>query len=359
MTDLELSFVSTFSSFSTEVNNALTLPGLQEIKKLGFMLLLMNSLQITSCLLLVNIILPVNLYEGLRIFASLIFFDVPPWESESVKNKLFVVPPVEDITKRMLQQTGSPKLAEYRFRRTGFTNVFLVDCYTQIVILVVAYLVLLGFTLAAKTERFAAKLKPRIKYVYSALTSLHEIALMYFTLTIMFEFVYFKVSEPVRWVSVVIACLISLYYLLYHVHRYHELLKLPLLDPISDQYKDFVEKYGSLLKNIRYQEASAYGKCLPIRAYFQPQCYHVVSYVKKLLMMLAFPFFYETGDIVLGVLIGIQLLEIARFCLTWPFAKRWRNWLRLVLELTLLAVFIVVLVIQRIGLTIFGATPDP
>lgn len=138
----------------------------------------------------------------------------------------------------------------------------------------------------------------------------------------------------------------SIYYLVYHVHRYHELLKLPLLDPISDEYAALVDKYGSLLKNIRYQESSAYGSCLPFRAYFQPQCYHIVSYIKKLLMMLTFPLFYEQGNIVLGVLTAIQLLEIVRFCVTWPFAKRWRNWLRFALELVLLSVFLIVLAIQ-------------
>lgn len=154
---------------------------------------------------------------------------------------------------------------------------------------------------------------------------------MYFTLTTMFEFIYFDVSQPVRYVSVAVCILVTTYYLVYHVHRYHELLKLPLMDPMSPEYGTLIEKYGSILKNIRYQEASSYGTCLPIRAYFQPQCYHIVSYVKKLLMMLVFPFFYDSGQAVLGLLVCIQLLEIVRFCVTWPFAKRWRNWLRLVL----------------------------
>lgn len=192
MSNVEVSLVSSFSSFSTEVNNALSKPGLQEIKKLGFMLLLMNSLQITSCLLLVNIILPMNLYEGLRLFASLIFFDVPPWESESTKSKLFMVPPVENLTKRLLQQTGSPMLNEHRFRRVGFTNIFLVDSYIQIGVIVITYLALLIFILLSKTKKCGEKFSPYLKYVYSAQTNLHEIALMYFTLTIMFEFVYFS-----------------------------------------------------------------------------------------------------------------------------------------------------------------------
>ena len=62
------------------MNDALALPGVQEIKKFGFFFLVLNSLQITSCLVLLNTIMPENLYEGIRFFASFIFFDVPPWQ---------------------------------------------------------------------------------------------------------------------------------------------------------------------------------------------------------------------------------------------------------------------------------------
>lgn len=79
MTQLETDIVQGFSSVSTEINNFTTTPGVQEVKKFGFLLLALNSLQITSCLVLLNMVLPQNLYEGIRFFASFIFFDVPPW----------------------------------------------------------------------------------------------------------------------------------------------------------------------------------------------------------------------------------------------------------------------------------------
>lgn len=171
MTDLEQSIVSGFSSFSSTVNSALQKPGLQEIKKLGFMLLMMNSLQITSCLILLNLIMPQNLYEGIRVFASMIFFDVPPWEAESTANKLFVVPPVDTMARRrILQQTGNVKLGEFRFRRTGFTNIFIFDCYTQILLIVVCYLVLLGCICLSKRSK---KFDQALPFLYSILTALH------------------------------------------------------------------------------------------------------------------------------------------------------------------------------------------
>lgn len=58
MTDTEVSVVSTLSSLSTSINTAFTSPGIQELKKFGFLLLVLNSLQITSCLILLNTILP-------------------------------------------------------------------------------------------------------------------------------------------------------------------------------------------------------------------------------------------------------------------------------------------------------------
>jgi hypothetical protein len=94
MSSAEKEVVAMFAQTSSSLNNATTLPGVQEIKKFGFLLLLLNSLQITSCLVLINAILPQNLYEGIRFLASMIFFDVPPWESDSTATKLIFVPPV-------------------------------------------------------------------------------------------------------------------------------------------------------------------------------------------------------------------------------------------------------------------------
>lgn len=103
MTDLEVSIVSEFSTLTNSINRALTNPGAQEVKKLGFLLLVLNSLQITSCLILLNTILPENLYEGIRFFSSLIFFDVPAWQTESVASKYFIDVPLKSISRRRLQ----------------------------------------------------------------------------------------------------------------------------------------------------------------------------------------------------------------------------------------------------------------
>lgn len=74
-------------------------------------------------------------------------------------------------------------------------------------------------------------------------------------------------------------------------------------------------------------------------------------------MMLTFAIFYTDGDFQVMVLSFLQVGEIVRFCLTWPFAKLWRNVYRLVLEIVLLSVFAVVFAIQKIALNIYGNTP--
>lgn len=50
------------SEISNDINYVISFPGVQEIKKFGFILLSLNSLQITSCMLLINTILPQQLY---------------------------------------------------------------------------------------------------------------------------------------------------------------------------------------------------------------------------------------------------------------------------------------------------------
>ena len=82
------------------MNTAFTTPYVQEIKKFGFLLLFLNSLQITSCLVLINTILPENLYEGIRFLSSLIFYDVPSWEAESNSTKYVITVPITEAPSR-------------------------------------------------------------------------------------------------------------------------------------------------------------------------------------------------------------------------------------------------------------------
>ena len=91
---LEIGIMNSLSKLSTKTNNFLTKPYVQEIKKSGVFTLLFSGAAITSCSMLSNQIQSQNLYEGVRVFATFVFFDAPPYEKISDKTKRFVSPTV-------------------------------------------------------------------------------------------------------------------------------------------------------------------------------------------------------------------------------------------------------------------------
>lgn len=55
------------------------MPYMQEIKKTGIFAMLLSGAQATSMACLVNNIPSQNFYEGVRLWASFVYFDVPQW----------------------------------------------------------------------------------------------------------------------------------------------------------------------------------------------------------------------------------------------------------------------------------------
>jgi hypothetical protein len=88
--------MTSLSTLSTKTNNFLTKPYVQEFKKSGVFNLLFSGAQVTSFSMLSNQIQSQNLYEGVRLFGSFVFFDAPPYEQISNKTKRFVSPTVEN-----------------------------------------------------------------------------------------------------------------------------------------------------------------------------------------------------------------------------------------------------------------------
>jgi hypothetical protein len=81
-----------------------------------------------------------------------------------------------------------------------------------------------------------------------------------------------------------------------------------------------------------------------MKHWFRPYNYHIMSYYKKFLMMVALPIFYSTKGAQVTILIAIQLMEIVRFLVIWPFHSKIRNYIRLALELCLLLFFACILI---------------
>lgn len=69
-------------------------------------------------------------------------------------------------TRRVLSST----LNEYRFRRTGFTSVYIFDCYIQIILITVTYVMLYGVVCLTRRSSKFKKVRP---YFETFLTNFH------------------------------------------------------------------------------------------------------------------------------------------------------------------------------------------
>jgi len=87
------------SDISKAVLDFTTMPYVQEIKKTGIFSMILSGAQITSTACLVNSIPSQNFYEGVRLWASFVFFDVPPWEEDSQSPKYVVASDVQYVLK--------------------------------------------------------------------------------------------------------------------------------------------------------------------------------------------------------------------------------------------------------------------
>lgn len=78
----------------------------------------------------------------------------------------------------------------------------------------------------------------------------------------------------------------------------------------------------------------------------RPHNYHILSYIKKFLMMLTFPFFYHFSFLQISILIVLQAGELVRIAVSKPYLQRWRNISKLLLESVLLLLFVLILFIE-------------
>lgn len=76
----------------------------------------------------------------------------------------------------------------------------------------------------AKTERWYSAYAPLI---YSAVHKIHEISIMYVTMAMMVEFIYFKPTSTDRIISVIVCAVFSVYFACYHLYIYYDMIKYP------------------------------------------------------------------------------------------------------------------------------------
>ena len=67
------------------------------------------------------------------------------------------------------------------------------------------------------------------------------------------EFIYFEATSLQRIVSAVICVVVNVYYAIYHLYIYYDMLKYPMAEIGNKLYDYYVIRYGTFLKNIRYE----------------------------------------------------------------------------------------------------------
>lgn len=70
----------------------------------------------------------------------------------------------------------------------------------------------------------------------------------------MLEFIYFDPSSAIRIVSFSICIIFNIYFFGYEIYIYYDMIKYPMVLIGTEEFDDYIIKYGSMLRNIRYEE---------------------------------------------------------------------------------------------------------
>lgn len=81
--------VNKLSNVSNGVNQILSLPYLQEIKKTGVFNIFFSGAQLTSSVIVSNTIPAQNAYEGARFWSSFVYFSTPEWQ-QNLNSSLYI-----------------------------------------------------------------------------------------------------------------------------------------------------------------------------------------------------------------------------------------------------------------------------
>lgn len=76
--------------------------GIRELVQSGIFAWIFPGVQITSAVILVNGIIPQHMYEGIRIMATAIFYQVPSWEKNAQNSRQVFTSSIQDLVKNTL-----------------------------------------------------------------------------------------------------------------------------------------------------------------------------------------------------------------------------------------------------------------
>ena len=221
-----------------------------EVKKSGVFAALFSGAHLTSTTLFVNTVPPQNMYEGVRFWGLSTFYDVPPWEqSSSIPNNV-LGSEMHNLTKtqrRLFDMTS----IDWRFQRTGMSSFFLYDVYIPLLIIGIIWILAIVAKLLHRYAQF--KFKPYEAKYFTALHKIHEFAVLYVTMAMMLEWLYFDAASTERWISLLVCLAFTLYFVGYHLYIYYDMIRYPEAIIGNERYEFFVTRYSTFLKNLRYE----------------------------------------------------------------------------------------------------------
>jgi hypothetical protein len=240
------------SGISDSITSVTTMAGVQEVNKAGLMSMLLPGMQITASIIVINSVYSRQMYETSRMFSCFIYFEVPKWEKEPEKTKYLLVPSADEVAqgaRRLERLTLAVDSVGWRYQRAGFTTIFLIDCYMQLFLLVLCWLLVLG------GRKLSAKCKVNcMPKIYPFFHAIHELLTFYFAMGLVLELMYFEPSSALQLASLALAVAANLYLLAYTLYIYYGFMRYPLMEVGTKEYREMVLVFGTFVRNIRYEE---------------------------------------------------------------------------------------------------------
>lgn len=112
----------------------------------------------------------------------------------------------------------------WRFQRTGHTSFFVFDTYMNVAMVVVCWILLAVAHYLIKDRKYQKKL---LSMFYALTYRVHEISIFYISITTMLEWIYFEPSSTERWISLGLCLFFNLYFLVYEMYIYYDMINYP------------------------------------------------------------------------------------------------------------------------------------
>ena len=139
----------------------------------------------------------------------------------------------------------------WRFERTKQTTFFIFDVYIPCFLIVLCWVSMIIGNCFLKKKAWFNKYETKI---WNFTHKIHEVSIMYFVMAFILEFMYFTPNSMTRIVSLSICIAFNIYFVAYELYVYRDMLKYPLAKIGNKHYEYYLTRYGSFLKNIRFEE---------------------------------------------------------------------------------------------------------